>query len=66
MEFAPQTPGVVVVVVPVVAVVPVGTHRPLVESNVKPEGHIELVPVVPNPLVVVVVVVVLALQVTMV
>ena len=43
MKFTPQTPFVVV---------DVGTHKPLAESNVKPEAHIELA--VPNPLVVVV------------
>jgi hypothetical protein len=46
MEFASQIPFVVV---------DVGTHKPLAESNVKPEAHIELA--VPNPLVIVVVVV---------
>jgi hypothetical protein len=40
MKFTPQTPFVV----------DVGTHKPLAESNVKPEAHIELA--VPNPLVV--------------
>jgi hypothetical protein len=44
MKFTPQTPFVV----------DVGTHKPLAESNVKPEAHIELA--VPNPLVIVVVV----------